>query len=106
MSMINIAALNQPTPSPRQYCLLEFLLAIWARDRRRALGMSVERAAELAGMAISEWCALEVGWVPEKESTLQAIAGTLETRYGNVSMKAWISRYHQELFSDPSLQAN
>ena len=102
MSMINNVASNEPTLASSQYCQLGFLFAIWARDRRHALGMSVERAAELAGMAISEWCALEVGWVPEEESTLQAIAGTLETHYPDVCLAAWISRYHQELFSDSS----
>ena len=40
-------------------------LASMVQRRRQNLGMSVERAADLSGHKVSEWCALEAGWVPD-----------------------------------------
>ena len=58
------------------------LLASCIRHRREELGLSIERAAQLSGMVVSEWYALEAGWVPDDESgLLRAIAGTLESGY-------------------------
>ena len=41
----------------------------------------MERAAELAGLELSQWHALESGWVPDLDdrNQIQAIAATLET---------------------------
>ena len=84
----------QLSPSDRAH--LAFLLASCVRRRRQQLGLSLERAAELSGMQISEWCALEAGWVPEQQSNLlHAIAGTLEACYLHAAFIAEISREHQ-----------
>jgi hypothetical protein len=40
-------------------------LARYTSDRRAQLGLTITRAAELSGMEVSQWCALEDGWVPE-----------------------------------------
>jgi hypothetical protein len=55
-------------------------LARYTRRRREELGLSVERAAELAGLDLSEWDALESGTVPDLDDmgSIQAIAATLE----------------------------
>ena len=45
------------------------LLARSVRHRREQLGLSVQRAAELSGMVVSDWYALEAGWVPDDESS-------------------------------------
>lgn len=54
-------------------------LARYTRQRREELGLTVERAAELAGMEASEWYALESGWAPNAAdmAKIQAIAATL-----------------------------
>jgi hypothetical protein len=92
---------QRPTTNPASLALL---LARCVRRRREQLGLSIERAAELSGIASSEWCALEAGWVPDDESRLlSAIAGTLESGYLNVSFIAEISRYNQELLSNRPL---
>jgi hypothetical protein len=44
---------------------------------RQSLGLSVERAALLAGMEASEWLAIEAGRIPEPEQ-LRPMADTLE----------------------------
>ncbi len=54
------------------------LLAVWVQRRRVFLGLSIAAAAELAGLELSEWGALEQGWLPEDISTIRAIAATLE----------------------------
>ena len=54
--------------------------------------MSVERAADLAGMQVSEWCALEAGWVPNTLDVLRAVADTLELGYLQLSFLAEISQ--------------
>jgi len=55
-------------------------LGSYTRQRREQLGLSLERAAELAGLALSEWYALESGWVPDPDDhgRIEAIAATLE----------------------------
>ena len=53
-------------------------LTRYIRQRRKELGLTQERAAQLAGMELSQWCALESGWapaMPEDMHMLQAIAG-------------------------------
>jgi transcriptional regulator with XRE-family HTH domain len=70
-------------------------LAKCVQRRRENLGMSVERAADLAGMKVSEWCALEAGWVPDAFDVLRAVADTLELGYLQLSFLAEISQYNQ-----------
>ena len=87
-----------PIEAPTQPADLALLFARCVRRRREELGLSVERAAELSGMELSDWYALEAGWVPSQESgLLDAIAGTLESGSRTVLFIAEISRYNQEL---------
>jgi transcriptional regulator with XRE-family HTH domain len=69
-------------------------LANTVQRRRENLGMSVERAADLAGMTVSQWFALEGGWVPGF-GVLRALAETLELGYMQVTFLAEISSYNQ-----------
>jgi transcriptional regulator with XRE-family HTH domain len=88
MSIIKSA--NQSTKSVRIYSGLS--LGNTVQRRRLNLGMSVERAADLAGMQVSEWCALEAGWVPNTLCVLRAIADTLELNALQLSFLAEISQ--------------
>ena len=59
-----------------------------AIQRREELGLSLERAAELAGLETSEWAALESGWwIPPSDNfpLIRAIAGTLEASWVDYS---------------------
>jgi transcriptional regulator with XRE-family HTH domain len=60
-------------------------LARYTSKRREELGMTLARAAELSGLELSEWCALESGWVPEEMDTIRAIAGTLRVDWKDLS---------------------
>jgi|NGEPerStandDraft_6_1074524.scaffolds.fasta_scaffold306986_1 hypothetical protein len=83
MSRQSESAPKRQTLSAAQPADLGLLLASCSRRRHREeLGLSVERAAELTGIEISQWQALEAGWVPDLESGLrEAIAETL-ARHG------------------------
>ena len=68
-------------------------LASTVQRRRQNLGMSVGRR-DLCGLQVSEWCALETGWVPDK-CVLSAVAQTLDVGYLQLSFLAEVSRYNQ-----------
>jgi 2-keto-3-deoxy-galactonokinase len=56
---------------------------------REAGGHSVEEAAHLAGMATSEWAAIEAGYVPDP-ARLRPMAGALECGYEQIAILAFI----------------
>jgi transcriptional regulator with XRE-family HTH domain len=60
------------------------------REIREAGGQSIEAAACLAGMEISEWAAVEAGHVPQDVNRLRAMAGALEMRWDQMAMLAFV----------------
>lgn len=72
-----------------------FSLARYVEGRRRELNLLIQRAAELAGMEFSEWCALEAGWVPVDENTISAIAEVLEVSRVQIGVLAMVARANQ-----------
>ena len=62
-------------------------------NTRLARGLSVQRAAQLAGLGIRQWVALEAAeWVPEDGPELQAITHALQGEYITASFLALVSR--------------
>jgi predicted transcriptional regulator len=109
MSIRSFAVPKRLNLSTASHADLAFLLAGCIRARREELGLSMERTAELAGVELSEWCALEDGWVPSRleSKLLRSIAGALDACYGSVCFVAEVSRFNQELlFSSPQSQAS
>ncbi|PSH02572.1 MAG: hypothetical protein CXZ00_16765 [Acidobacteria bacterium] len=47
-------------------------------------------------MQVSEWCALEQGWVPGGLATLRAIAGALEVDWKDYHMLAILAESHRK----------
>lgn len=87
------------SPDPVRFQMPEqpaLLLARYVEHRREELGMSVEFAARLTGIADSEWCALEAGFVPEQWADLRAIAEVLEVPSDRISFFAAISLENQQ----------
>ena len=70
-------------------------LARYVRQHRQDLDMTVARAAELSGLELSEWYALEAGWVPEDRKLQHAIAGALQVDISNVGILASIAADNQ-----------
>jgi hypothetical protein len=59
-----LGSLPAAGPTQEQTCLHHaFCLARYIEGRRRELNLLIQRAAELAGMEFSQWCALEGGWI-------------------------------------------
>jgi len=71
-------------------------LGRYVEGRRRELGLSVAGAAELSGLAVSEWCALEDGWVPDHHDSICAVAATLCVRWTELEAVASIVRIVQQ----------
>ena len=91
MSIVEMT--NKLTKSDRIHNALA--LANCVQRRRENLHMSIERAADLAGMQFSAWFALEAGWVPDALDVLRAVAETLEVGYLQLSCLAEVSKYNQ-----------
>ncbi len=104
MSKDPVTAPKHPTVSAAERADWAMLLARSVRQCRQQLGLPVQRAAELSGMVVSDWYALEAGWVPSVESgLLDSIAGALQSCHIQLPLTAEISRYNQEiLFSSLS----
>jgi transcriptional regulator with XRE-family HTH domain len=87
-------SITKLTDNPMKPCRFHhaFSLGNTVQRRRLNLGMSVERAADLAGMEVSQWCALEAGWVPNTLCILRAVADTLELNALQLSFLAEISQ--------------
>lgn len=73
-------------------------LASFIERRRFQLKMSCEQAAKLAGLGLSQWLALESGWIPPSgENIWWALAGTLEIGINKITYLADVSRQAREL---------
>jgi len=58
----------------------------WIYRRRLEVGLSSGRAAEAAGLNLTEWQALEQGWVPTTDDNLlRSIAGALEVKFDDLA---------------------
>ena len=66
------------------------------RIRREQLGLSIARAAELSGLDLAQWWSLEDGWIPKESNMLRSIAATLEVRWSEYSVLAFLARCHQD----------
>jgi hypothetical protein len=65
--------------------------------QRRALDLTLAQAAELSGIEISAWIAMEEGrWVPEELNVIRSIEGTLQVNRGELDTIALIARLQQE----------
>ena len=100
MSMIRISASRAALyPTLRHYA--SHMLAEAAYQRRQDLGLSVAEAAELSGLALSQWMALEEGaWIPEQDGPeLLPLAQTLEVN--EVCLYFWvvISQHNRDLLA-------
>ncbi len=55
-------------------------------------GLTIEQAADLAGMELSEWAAIEDGHVPQDAARLRAMAAALEIRFEKVANMVLLCR--------------
>lgn len=62
-----------------------WLFADLIRDLRLARGLSIDLAADLAGMTYSEWAAIESGHPPVDSERLRPVAAVLEVGWEDLS---------------------
>ena len=79
-------------------------LSNYVRQRREDLGLTITTASELAGIAFSEWCALESGWIPSDRATLHAICATLTTGLYDFYAIVQVSQFIQSIDPQQALQ--
>ncbi len=99
MSMPQNGSNGVTTPDARrqaQRAWYRRALARYTSARRQELGLSVARAAELAGLEISEWDALESGWAPDNVNTIRAIAATLEVDWEDYNTWVFVAWGYQQ----------
>jgi transcriptional regulator with XRE-family HTH domain len=80
---------SSPSSTARQFWANIFARGI--RQARQACGMSVEQAAQLAGMEASEWAVIEAGYVPDP-TQLRPMADALELGYDKIATLAMLCR--------------
>jgi transcriptional regulator with XRE-family HTH domain len=54
------------------------------QDVRKHAGLSIEKAARLSGMEVSEWMAIEEGNVPQDINRLRAMAEAMQIRFDQI----------------------
>ena len=95
---ISMFASFPPTYQP------EFRRQMWGRlfgcaiqSNRKTAGLSIEEAAHLSGMEVSEWAAIEDGYVPQETNRLRAMAAALEISYDKLLNLVLLCREAWEL---------
>jgi transcriptional regulator with XRE-family HTH domain len=58
------------------------------KDARENASLSIEEAAQLSGMELSEWMAVEDGIVPQELNRLRAMAEAMQVNFDH--MASWI----------------
>ena len=96
-------SMRQSAPLPRTYAA-DLRRDFWSRmfgegiqAAREGAGLSIEKAAQLAGMEFSEWAAIEEGHVPEDLNRLHAMADAMGIRYERIATMALLCREAWEL---------
>jgi hypothetical protein len=95
MSMINIGSTTPSTLDDHQRTRLQWATALgrYSYNRRERLGLTLDRAAELSGVEVALWAAMEdFSWVPERLGDCQAIAATLEVCWSDFDLVALLAR--------------
>ncbi len=64
---------------------------------RTEAGLTIEEAARLSGIELSEWMAIEDGHVPQQVDQLRSIAATLEISFEKLLNMALLCREAWEL---------
>ena len=74
------------------------LFGFCIRKTREIAGLSVEEAAGLSGMAVSEWMSIEDGGpVPQELNTLRAMAEALQVSFETIASMVLVCRTAWEL---------
>ncbi len=84
-------------PSEQHHTVQSLLFGHSICEARKSAGLSIEDAARLFGMEVSEWMAIEEGYAPQDVSQLRAMADAIEIRFDRIAMVALLCRDVWEL---------
>jgi hypothetical protein len=73
------------------------MFGFFIQETRLSAGLSVEEAARLSGMAVSEWMAVEAGQVPRDLNRLRALAEAMEISFDKIASMVLVCRGAWEL---------
>ena len=91
ISQSNFAAVLHNRPADELY-----LFGNSVHARRHELGLSLFEAADLSGLTIWQWAAIEEGsWIPSDHDQIRAMAGTLEANALQMILVASLSAWAQ-----------
>lgn len=72
----------------------QYLFGNSVQARRQELGLSLFEAAELSGLTVWQWAAIEEGaWVPENRNVIRSMAGALEANSMQMILVASLSAW-------------
>jgi transcriptional regulator with XRE-family HTH domain len=66
------------------------LLGGGIEEARELAGLSIEQAAEAAGMEASEWRAIEAGHAPDDQDRLLAMADAIDVPHDQMALYAFL----------------
>ena len=73
------------------------LFGFCIRQTRESAGLSIEDAARLSGMALTEWMAIEDGTVPQDINRLRAMAETMQVSFEVIASMVMVCQAAWEL---------
>lgn len=83
----------------------KYLFGNSVQARRQELGLSIFEAAELSGLAVYQWAAVEEGcWVPDNRNVIRSMAGTLEASGMHLILLASLSAWAMSGYKTPHPQ--
>ena len=92
-----MSIMNSASPSPSRFSAIR--RRVWGQmfgrliqGARETGGRSIEETALLAGMEVSEWEAIEAGYVPTDTGRLRSMAGALEMGWERMAQLALFCR--------------
>jgi transcriptional regulator with XRE-family HTH domain len=84
-------------PSEQRHAVRGLLFGRSIYETRKSVGLSLEEAARLSGMEVSEWLAIEAGYAPEDVNRLRAMADAMEISFDRIAMVVLLCREAGEL---------
>ena len=85
MSIASKMSLSLPSSSHLERQSMGRLFGHCIGETRENAGLSIEEAARLSGMKVSEWMAIEEGSVPQDINRLRAMAETMRISFDKIA---------------------